>query len=187
MKPSRAPSLPPSPGEQSSAWIVQSDPHPPRSLSNITPNKTVEFRSMLVSIRPPISSAANSAASFNPPHATGLANESGGGQVPASAVTPRALKQLIVAVLIRCNLPDTLVCMNLLQLIPSPLKRKNGQYYAYSEEPPRRSTAWRPHDAAKNPACSRNSPLTSSECKKDEARFPSRAPVTRKPFRFRNE
>jgi hypothetical protein len=79
------------PGEQSSAWIVQERiPIRREVFPYITPNKTVEFRDMLVDFAPYLF-RGKLCGFLTRLSATGLANvTSGGGQVPAFRVTPHA-------------------------------------------------------------------------------------------------
>ncbi len=85
------------PGEQSSAWIVQERiPIRREVFPYITPNKTVEFRDMLVDFAPYLF-RGKLCGFLTRLSATGLANvTSGGGQVPAFRVTPPRAEQLIV-------------------------------------------------------------------------------------------
>jgi hypothetical protein len=79
------------PGVESSAWIVQERiPIRREVFPYITPNKTIEFRDMLVDFAPYIF-RGKLCGFLTRLSATGLANvTSGGGQVPAFRVTPRA-------------------------------------------------------------------------------------------------
>jgi hypothetical protein len=79
------------PAEQTCAWIVQERiPIRREVFPYITPNKTVEFRDMLVDFAPYLF-RGKLAGFLTRLSATGLANvTSGGGQVPAFRVTPRA-------------------------------------------------------------------------------------------------
>ena len=76
---------------KSSAWIVQERiPIRREVFPYITPNKTVEFRDMLVDFAPYLF-RGKLCGFLTRLSATGLANvTSGGGQVPAFHVTPRA-------------------------------------------------------------------------------------------------
>lgn len=80
------------PGAQSSAWIVQERiPIRREVFPYITPNKTIEFRDMLVDFAPYLF-RGKLCGFLTRLSATGLANvTSGGGQVPAFRVTPRAV------------------------------------------------------------------------------------------------
>jgi hypothetical protein len=80
------------PGKQSSAWIVQERiPIRREVFPYITPNKTIEFRDMLVDFAPYLF-RGKLCGFLTRLSATGLANvTSGGGQVPAFRVTPRAV------------------------------------------------------------------------------------------------
>jgi hypothetical protein len=79
------------PGEKSACWIVQERiPVRREVFPYITPNKTVEFRDMLVDLAPYLF-RGKLCGFLTRLSATGLANvTSGGGQVPAFRVTPRA-------------------------------------------------------------------------------------------------
>jgi hypothetical protein len=79
------------PAEQPSAWIVQERiPIRREVFPYITPAKTVDFRDMLVDFAPYLF-RGKLAGFLTRLSATGLANvTSGGGQVPAFRVTPRA-------------------------------------------------------------------------------------------------
>jgi hypothetical protein len=80
------------PGAQNSAWIVQERiPIRREVFPYITPNKIVEFRDMLVDFAPYLF-RGKLCGFLTRLSATGLANvTSGGGQVPAFRVTPRAV------------------------------------------------------------------------------------------------
>jgi len=80
------------PAEESSAWIVQERiPIRREVFPYITPNKTVEFRDMLVDFAPYLF-RGKLCGFLTRLSATGLANvTSGGGQVPAFRVTRRAV------------------------------------------------------------------------------------------------
>ena len=80
------------PGEQNCAWIVQERiPIRREVFPYITPNKTVESRDMLVDFAPYLF-RGKLCGFLTRLSATGLANvTSGGGQVPAFRVTPRAM------------------------------------------------------------------------------------------------
>ena len=79
------------PGENSGCWIVQERiPIRREIFPYITPNNTVEFRNMLVDFAPYLF-RGKLCGFLTRLSATGLANvTSGGGQVPAFRVTPRA-------------------------------------------------------------------------------------------------
>ena len=80
------------PREQTSAWIVQERiPIRREVFPYVTPNSTVEFRDMLVDFAPYLF-RGKLCGFLTRLSATGLANvTSGGGQVPAFRVTPRAV------------------------------------------------------------------------------------------------
>jgi len=83
------------PAEQRGAWIVQERiPIRREVFPYITPAKTIEFRDMLVDFAPYLF-RGKLAGFLTRLSATGLANvTSGGGQVPAFRVTPRAAASL---------------------------------------------------------------------------------------------
>src|SRR5258707_12011122 len=80
---------PAKPAEKNGAWIVQERiPIRREVFPYITPNKTVEFRDMLVDLAPYLF-RGKLCGFLTRLSATGLANvTSGGGQVPAFRVTP---------------------------------------------------------------------------------------------------